>query len=161
MYYIATIVCVLFAFAQDKAPLFQPGQSVYVVANKVDTSRSDLSVESDVRREFERKGKFPLAKSPATADFVFIVFTEYDSEVSKTGNGRISSQDRLKHALALAVPAKEYSQHKADIDKLKEFALWEEEEKVRFSVTWVLLSPQNVSAAKLAKKFHDYVLNKK
>jgi hypothetical protein len=161
MKYIATIACVLFAFAQDKVTLFQPGQSVYVVAIKVDTSSSDLSVESDVRREFERKKKFPLAKSPATADFVFIVFTEYESEINRTGKGTISSHDRLKTALALAVPAKEYSQHKADIDKLKEFALWQDEERTRFSLTWVLLSPQNVSAAKLVRQFHDYVFKKK
>jgi hypothetical protein len=161
MKYIATIVCLLSAFTQDKAPLFQPGQSVYVVAIKVDTSNPDLTVESNVRREFERKKKFPLAKSPATADFVFIVFTEYESEVSRTGRGRISSQDYLKHALALVVPAKEYSQHKADIDKLKEFALWQEEEMIRVALTSVLLTPQSVSAAKLVKQFHDYVFKKK
>jgi hypothetical protein len=161
MKYIATIVCLLSAFTQDKAPLFQPGQSVYVVAIKVDTSNPDLTVESNVRREFERKKKFPLAKSPATADFVFIVFTEYDSEINRTGRGRISSQDFLKHALALVVPAKDYSDHKADIDKLKEFSLWEGEEEIRVALTSVLLTPQSVSAAKLVKRFHDHLFKKK
>jgi hypothetical protein len=161
---IATIACLLFAFAQDKGPQFQPGQSVYVVAIKVDTSRSDLTVESNVRREFQRREKFPLAKSPASADFVFLVFTEYDTEISHTSDHRdrtVVSQDFLKHALALVVSAKDYNEHKGDIDKLKEFSVWEKEERRTISLTPILLTPQGVSAAKLVKQFHDFVFKKK
>jgi hypothetical protein len=32
---------------------------------------------------------------------------------------------------------------------------------IRVALTSVLLSPQSVSAAKLVKKFHDYVFKKK
>jgi hypothetical protein len=162
MTYIATIACILFAFPQDKALLFQPGQLVYVVAIKVDTSKSDLAVESNLKREFQRKAKFPLAKSPANADFVFIVFTEYETEISHTYHReRDTYQDFLKTALALVVPAKEYIEHKVDIDKLKEYSLWEKEERNRISITPILLHPQEVSAAKLVKQFHDFVFKKK
>jgi len=161
---IATLACLLFVSAQDKAPLFQSGQSVYVVAIKVDTSKSDLTVESNLRREFQRKAKFPLAKSPADADFVFMVYTEYETEISQTGHHRdrtVVSQDFLKHAFALVVPAQNYREHKADIDKLKEFSLWEKEERRNISLTPILLTPQGVSAAKLVKQFHDFVFKKK
>ena len=159
MKYIA-LICLLFSFTQDQWPGFQVGQSVYVVAVKIDTSKSDLSAESDLKSHFQSRQKFTLAKSASSADFVFVVFTQYESEFERSKEFGASSHTRMKHALALAVPPQVYNDYKTDLDKLKEYALWQMD-GTRDDTFVSAVFTRSVSPSNLVKQFHSYAFKKK
>jgi PDZ domain-containing secreted protein len=151
MNHILALSFVLFTVGQDKLT-FQPGQSVYIVAKTTDTT-IDLRAEVETRSEFEKQNKFKTSSSAANADFVFFVLTEYKYSYSSEGRKGdrkriVKSPETLEAAIALVIPSKEYSEHKNDLEKLREVSIWQGQ---------VYPSLLAVSPSKLVKDFHKHI----
>lgn len=102
---------------------FEVGQTAYVVAMKTNGS-PDFSTEQKIRKEFKNKKKFDLAPSLSSADFVFLMFAEYEyNQVVVSGVG-IGSED-MKSASALVVLPETYSEYKASLYMMRDEALWQ------------------------------------
>lgn len=102
---------------------FKVGQSAYVVALKSNGS-PDFSVEQRLKKEFKSKKAFKIAPSLSSADFVFVMYVEYEyNQVAVSGIG-IGSED-IKSASAFVVLPAAYSQFKANLDNLRDEALWQ------------------------------------
>lgn len=149
------LVLALCAPAQENPVPIRFEQSIYVVAKRIDNSNLDLSVEAKARSEFEKRKKFTVAKSSANADFVFLLLTEYDSYSGGvlTGNttsiaGVGSSYNYVKSITGVVIPAKEYSERKDDLEKLREVALWQGA---------VTAGMREASAPNLVKRFYEHV----
>jgi hypothetical protein len=155
MNHILALSFMLFAIGQDNSS-FQPGQSVYIVAKTTNTT-IDLRAEVETRSEFEKQKKFKISNSAASADFVVFVLTEYEPLYSSevlAGNrrGAVESRGRLKAAIVLAIPSKEYAEHKDDPEKLREVSLWQSMAYLSFSSV--------VSLPKLVRDFHKNIEKK-
>jgi hypothetical protein len=137
----------LFAVGQENLSL-QPGQSIYVVATKSDT-KIDITAEATVRTEFEKRKKFKIGNAATNADFVFLVLTEYESYSSGflVLTGVQGPQRYLRGAIAMAIPSKEYAEHKDDLEKLREVSVWQ-------SALASSEFKRGVSLTKLVKDFH-------
>jgi hypothetical protein len=102
---------------------FKKGLSAYVVAIK-SNGNPDLAVEQKLKKEFKSKKTFNLASTLSSADFVFVMYVEYEyNQVAVSGIG-IGSED-IKSASAYAVLPTIYSQFKANLDNLRDKALWQ------------------------------------
>jgi hypothetical protein len=102
---------------------FKVGQSAYVVAIKSNGS-PNFAVEQKLRKEFKSKKAFKLASSLASADFVFVMYIEYEyNQVTVSGVG-IGSED-IKSASAFVVLPAAYSQFKTNLDNLRDGAIWQ------------------------------------
>jgi PDZ domain-containing secreted protein len=149
--HILALSLALFTIGQNKLP-FQPGQSVYIVAKTTDKT-IDLRAEVESRSEFEKQNKFKTSNSAANADFVFFVLTEYKYSYSSEGREGdrkkiVKSPENLEAAIALAIPSKEYSEHKNDLEKLREVSVWQ---------GMIYPSLLAVSPSKLVKEFHKRI----
>lgn len=130
---------------------FKKGQSAYVVALKSNGS-PDFSVEEKLRKEFKSKKAFRLAQSLSSADFVFAMYVEYEyNQVAVSGIG-IGSEDIKSASVFVVLPAT-YSQFKADLDNLRDEALWQFGKNNNMWRTGGL--PVNI-----VKKFHKMALKK-
>jgi hypothetical protein len=102
---------------------FKAGQSAYVVAMKSNGS-PDLAIEQKLKKEFKNKKAFKLSPSLSSADFVFVMYTEYEyNQVAVSGTG-IGSED-IKSASAFVVLPDTYAQSKSNLDNLRDEALWQ------------------------------------
>jgi hypothetical protein len=147
--HILALSFMLFAIGQGESS-FQPGQSVYIVA-KTTKTRIDLRAEVETRSEFEKQKKFKIGNSAAKTEFVFFVLTEYESLYSSSGSRKVvvEPRERLIAAIALAIPSKEYGEHKDDLEKLKEVSVWQ-------SVSYNDSFSGGPSFSKLVKDFHKH-----
>jgi hypothetical protein len=102
---------------------FKKGLSAYVVAIKSSGS-PDLANEQKLKKEFTNKKAFKLAPSLSSADFVFVMYIEYEyNQVAVSGIG-IGSED-IKSASAFVVLPDTYAQSKSNLDNLRDEALWQ------------------------------------
>jgi hypothetical protein len=150
--HILALSFMLFAVGQAESS-FQFGQSVYIVAKTTNTT-IDLRAEVETRSEFEKQKKFKISNSAANTDFVFFVLTEYNSSYSsevEAGDRKVvvEPRGRLVAAIALAIPSKEYGEHKDDLEKLREVSVWQ-------SVTYQSFS-RAISFSKLVRDFHKHI----
>jgi len=136
--------------AQEYA--FNTGQTVYVVAVR-SSGEPDPSTEQKLKEEFEKKKSFIIATSLQSADFVFLMVVEYESSQVMFNNIGAGSEN-IKRVAAFAVSPDAYAQHKADLDNLREKALWQISENNN------LLRIGNLPK-KIVKKFHEYAAPKK
>jgi hypothetical protein len=148
---VAVIIVLAFAvFAQESA--FKAGQSVYVVAVK-SSGQPDLSTERKLKDEFEKQKAFKVATSLQSADFVFLMLVEYEYNQVAAGGVGVGSED-IKSVAAFVVPPDAYTQHKADLDNLRDKALWQISENNNIWRTGGL-------PKKIVKKFHENAAPKK
>jgi hypothetical protein len=147
MSHILALSFLLFAVGQEKLSL-QPGQSIYVVATKADAN-IDITAEATVRTEFEKRKKFKIGNAATNADFVFLVLTEYETYSAKVLvlTGVQAPQTYLKGAIAMAIPSKEYAEHKDDLEKLREVSVWQ-------TALASSMLQRGVSLTKLVRDFH-------
>jgi ABC-type glycerol-3-phosphate transport system substrate-binding protein len=131
------------ASAQDSA--FKAGQSVYVVV-MTSSGQPDLSTENELKDEFAKQKTFKVAPSLQSADFVFLMLVEYDYNQVAVGAIAVGSGN-IKSVAALVVPPDAYTQHKSDLDDLRDKALWQTSENKRFLHAGDL-------PKKIVKKFH-------
>jgi hypothetical protein len=130
---------------------FKKGQSAYVVAIK-SNGNPDLAVEQKLKKEFKNKKTFNLASSLSSADFVFVMYVEYEyNQVAVSGIG-IGSED-IRSASAYVVLPAIYSQFKSDLDNLRDEALWQFGKNNNMWRTGGL--PVNI-----VKKFHKMAVRK-
>lgn len=92
------------------------GQRVYVVGvessfRDLSLSKLNLTIERLAKDQFAREGVFKNASAPRYADFVFLVILDP------------SSKDREE--IAIAVSAADYTKRRADLDALRDVALWQ------------------------------------
>jgi hypothetical protein len=137
----------LSGFVQNDQGAFRPGQSVYAVALRSDSGGIDLAVESKVKKEFEKQKKFKVAASLTGADYVFLVLAEHDSYSAGVA-GVSTAQNYLKSAFALVVSAGDYTEHKGNLEKLREVALWRGDSNAKM---------REASPAKLVQEFHKQI----
>jgi hypothetical protein len=105
------------AFAQEHT--FKPGQVVYVVALK-SNGQPDFSTENNLKQEFEKQKTFKVANSLQSADFVFLMYVQYQNvELSDIG------YEEIKGAAAYAVSRDVYTEHKTSLDGLRDNAQWQ------------------------------------
>jgi hypothetical protein len=138
------------AFAQESA--FKSGQAMYVVAVR-NSGQQDLSTERLLKDEFEKRKSFKIATSLQSADFVFLMVVEYEfSQVMFNNIGR-GSED-IKSVAAFVVSPEVYTQHKANLDNLRDSALWHISENNNALRIGSL-------PKKIVKKFHENMAPKK
>jgi hypothetical protein len=148
-------VAVLFALsaaasAQESA--FKVGQSVYVVAVK-SSGQSDLSTEHILKDEFEKQKAFKVATSLQSADFVFLMLVEYEYDLAPAGGFGVGGGN-IKSVVAFVISPDAYTQHKSDLDNLRDKALWQTGENYNF---WRAGSLPK----KIVRKFHENAASKK
>jgi hypothetical protein len=123
---ILSIVAVLFVLAsaapaQESAP--KAGQALYVVAVK-DSKQPDLQTEQKLKDEFKKHKLFKIATSLQSADFVFLAVVEYEfNQIMFNNIG--AGVEEVKNVAAFVIPPDEYTQHKNDLNNLREKALWQ------------------------------------
>jgi len=138
------------ACAQEAVP--KAGQAVYVVAVK-SSGQPDLSTEQKIKDEFEKHKSFKIAASLQSADFVFLIFVEYEFNQMMFNNVGAGVED-VKRVAALVVSPDEYAQRKNDLDSLRDKALWQTSENNNARRTGNL-------PKKVVNKFHEDTVTKK
>ncbi len=104
------------ALAQETPFKFQPEQRVYVVAASL-TSRDlsltggNLEIERKAREQFKKEKQFIPTGQLEAADFVFLVL--------------IDESSRHFDELALALRPGDYAKNGANLDALRQVALWQ------------------------------------
>ena len=144
---IALLAISIAASAQAK-PSFKitPGQSVHVVVLR-STGAVDLAGETMIREEFEKRKVFKLARTEASADFSFMMVIQYEYnqvQIGAVGRGR----EEVKAVTAFALPKDIPDTGKADLDALRESALWQYSKNVN---QWSFASLPK----QFVKKFHE------
>jgi hypothetical protein len=119
---------------------FKPGQSVYIVAMKSNCS-PDFRSESVLKEEFEKQKVFGIATSLQSADFVFVVYLDYEA---------YNGTDYLGSVTAFAVSPTTYTRFKSDPYNLRDEALWRSRTTKGF--------PKKVEP--IVKMFHEDILKK-
>jgi len=154
LYIIITIVInLLFLLAAlARAQDFKPGQSVYVVAVK-SNGQPDLATESKLKEEFQKQKAFKVATSLQSADLVFLMYVEYEYNQLAAGGVGIGSED-IKSVAAFVVPPAIYTEHKANLDSLRDKALWQISQNNNH---W----RSNGLPKKIVQKFHQAIAGKK
>lgn len=155
------LLCLLVAvFALSSARAQDSGEKrIFVVARKA-VGGLDLGAEKKVKDELGKQKKIKTTMSAADADVVFLVLTEYETAQTAVGsatNGNGSlvgvTETFLKTATAFAVPAKAWGEHKDDLEKLRENAIWQGD------VAATMLT--RASLPKLTKKYIEFLVAKK
>src|SRR5215813_2740386 len=62
---------------------FQPGQSAYVVAYRM-SGEPDFYMEGRVKQAFEKQKVFKTARKASESDFVFLLYSEYQTPRTTT-----------------------------------------------------------------------------
>jgi hypothetical protein len=117
------VLLVLVAAASAQESALQAGQIVYVVAVK-SSGQPDLSTERKLKDEFEKQKAFKMASSLQSADFVFLMYVEYEYNQALVNGVGVGSED-IKSVAAFVIPPDAYTQHKANLDGLRDKALWQ------------------------------------
>lgn len=137
----------------DKKKDDKPAPTIYLVALKIADNKPDLAVEKKLTEDFAKQKRYSLAPSAAAAELVFVVFTEYDtysamSGAAAGGYGSVAGvqQTYLKTATAMLVPVAAWTEHKSDLEKLKERSIWRGNAPGGF---------YGAHITKLVKKFHE------
>jgi hypothetical protein len=149
---VVTVLLVLTSAASAQESAFKAGQTVYVVAMKI-SGQPDLSTERKLKDEFEKQKAFKVATSLQSADFVFLMLVEYEYNQMAAGGVGIGSED-IKSVAAFAVSPDAYTQHKSDLDNLRDKALWQISEN---NIIW----RTGGLPKKIVKKFHENAAPKK
>src|SRR5262249_47426002 len=117
------------------------------------SGQPDPSTEQKVKEEFMKQKSFIIADSLQSADFVFLMVVEYESSQVMFNNIGAGSED-IKRITAFAVSPDAYTQHKADLDNLRDKAIWQISESNN------ALRIGNLPK-KIVKKFHENTKPKK
>ncbi len=129
----ANTLCSLFlvlafapAYAQEASE-----KRIFVVARKA-VGGFDLGAEKKVKDEIGKQKKIKTVINVADAEVVFLVLTEYETAnttvgSATNGNGSLIgvTETYLKTATAFVVPVKAWIEHKDDLEKLRESAVWQ------------------------------------
>ncbi|HEU0174817.1 MAG TPA: hypothetical protein VFV58_11185 [Blastocatellia bacterium] len=149
---VVAVLLVLASAASAQESAFKAGQAVYVVAVK-SSKQPDLSTERKLKDEFEKQKLFKIATSLQSADFVFLMVVEYEfNQVMFNNIG--AGVEEIKGVEAFVVWPDAYTQHKADLDNLRDKAVWRISEKNNARRTDDL-------PKKVVKKFHEGTAPKK
>jgi hypothetical protein len=146
------VLLVLASAASAQESTFKAGQTVYVVAVK-SSGQPDLSTERKLKDEFEKQKAFKVATSLQSADFVFLMLVEYEYNQVAAGGVGVGGED-IKSVAAFVVSPEAYTRHKADLDNLRDKALWQINENNNIWRTGGL-------PKKIVKKFHENTAPKK
>jgi hypothetical protein len=149
---IVAVLLVLASKASAQESAFKTGQAVYVVAVK-SSKEPDLSTERKLKDEFEKQKSFRIATSLQSADFVFLMVVEYEFNQVMFNNIGAGVED-VKSVAAFVVSPGEYAQHKANLNNLRDKALWQTSENNNARRTSNL-------PKKVVNKFHEDVAMKK
>lgn len=109
---------------------FAVGQVVYVMTN-------DLSIKRSAEEQFAKDRQFKVSGGPSGADFVFVALWDQYS----------------KEELALVVLPDHYAQHKADLDSLRDHALWQGGGQIDRGWRGLAWSPSKSEIKALVRKF--------
>ena len=115
---------------------FQPGQTIYVVAYRLN-GPVNLPVESRLGQAFEQQKFFKLTRKLSEADFIFLVYCAYEGGY-------------MDNLTGFALTPEQYARLKGNLDALREEALWQD----RMRRSWTSADEERV-VDKLAQKFHD------
>jgi hypothetical protein len=150
--FVVAVLLLLTSAASAQEYAFKTGQTVYVVAVR-SSGQPDPSTEQKLKEEFEKQKSFIIADSVQSADFVFLMVVEYEfSEVMFNNIG--SGSEAIKRVAAFAVSPDVYTQHKANLDNLRDKAIWQINENNN------ALRIGNLPK-KIVKKFHKDMAPKK
>jgi hypothetical protein len=149
---VVAVLFILAAVVSAEEPAFKAGQTVYVVAVK-SNGQPDLSTERKLKDEFEKQKSFKIATSLQSADFVFLMVVEYEFNQVMFNNIGAGIED-VKSVTVFVVSPDAYAQHKADLDNLRDKALWQISENNNARRTANL-------PKKVVKKFHEDTVTKK
>lgn|SRR5262245_58340472 len=150
--YVVACLLVLASAAPAQKFALKAGQTVYVVAVK-SSKQPDPLTERKLKDEFEKHKSFKIATSLQSADFVFLVVVEYEfNQVMFNNIG--SGVEEVKSVAAFVVSPQEYARNKADLDNLRDNALWRTIENNNARRT-------NNLPKKVVNKFHEDVAPKK
>jgi len=143
---VVAVLLILASAASAQESAFKAGQALYVVA--VRSSRQpDPSTERKIKVEFEKQKSFKIAISLQSADFVFLMVVEYEfNQVMFNNIG--AGVEEMKSVEAFVVRPDAYTQHKADLDNLRDKALWRIRENNNARRT-------NDLPKKVVQKFHE------
>jgi hypothetical protein len=150
--FVVVVLLLLTSAASAQEYAFKTGQTVYVVAVR-SSGQPDPSTEQKLKEEFEKQKSFIIATSLQDADFVFLMVVEYKFSEVMFNNIGAGSED-IKRVAAFAVSPDVYTQHKANLDNLRDKALWQMSENNN------TLRIGNLPK-KIVKKFHENTAPKK
>jgi len=149
---ITIVICLLFLLdALARAQTVKSGQTVYVVAVK-SSGQLDISTENKLKEEFQKQKAFKVVTSLQSADLVFLMVVEYEYNQAYVGGIGMGSED-IKSVAAFVVAPTVYTEHKADLDTLRDKALWQVTQNNNAWRTGGL-------PKKIVKKFHEAVKGK-
>jgi len=149
---VVAVLLVLASAASAQESAFKTGQAVYVVAVK-SSKQPDLSTERKLKDEFEKHKSFKIVTSLQSADFVFLMVVEYEfNQVMFNNIG--AGIEEVKSVAAFVVSPDAYTRHKADLDNLRNKALWQTSENNNARRT-------NNLPKKVVNKFHEDTVTKK
>jgi hypothetical protein len=149
---LVAVLLVRASSASTQESAFKAGQAVYVVSMR-SSKQPDISTERKLKDEFEKHKSFKIATSSQSADFVFLMVVEYEFNQVMFNNIGAGVED-IKSAEAFVVQPDAYNQHKANLDNLRDYALWQISEKNNARRT-------NDLAKKIVLKFHENTAPKK
>jgi len=150
--YVVAVLFVLASAASTQESAFKAGQAVYVVAMK-SSGQPDLSTERIIKDEFEKRKSFKIATSLQSADFVFLMVVEYEFSQVMFNNIGAGSED-IKSVAALVVSPDAYTQHKVNLENLRDKAFWQISENNNALRIGSL-------PKKIVKNFHQNMLKKR
>lgn len=133
---------------------FGPGQSVYVVAYQL-KGPADVPLEGAMVKEFAQRKIFKPIGSLSHADFVFLVYSEYETwGWADLGSWVFGPQeDVLTLAQAFAVTREQFEEYELDLPMLRAVAHWQK--KVGPGEVGIL--PPIKRYRGLVKQFHEEV----
>src|SRR5262245_37650699 len=131
---------------------FQPGQLVYVVAYRM-SGEPDFYMEARVKQAFEKQKVFKTARKASESDFVFLLYSEYQTPRTTTIFSRPDpNQEYLISLTGFALTPAQYDLAKGNLDALREASQWHDQATMGRAYR----IPENLSG-KLVKKFHDEI----
>lgn len=149
----------LFCLTAERLPQQVTAQEkrVYVIARHT-AGNLDLGAEKKVKDELAKRKNLKLVTGIADADIVLLVLTEYATAGTTVGtadrnNGSLIgvTETYLKTAFGIAVPVESWDQHKENLEKLREQAVWQDD------VAATMLT--RASLPKLIKKYIESLKN--
>jgi hypothetical protein len=149
---VVAVLLVLASAAPAQESALKAGQAVYVVAVK-SSKQPDLLTERKLKGEFEKHNSFEIATSLQSADFVFLAVVEYEFNQVMFNNIGAGIED-VKSVAVFVVSPDAYAQHKANLDNLRDKALWQTSENNNARRTGNL-------PKKVVNKFHEDMAPKK
>src|SRR5262245_32088110 len=106
---------------------FQPGQLVYVVAYRM-SGEPDFYMEARVKQAFEKQKVFKTARKASESDFVFLLYSEYQTPRTTTIFSRPDpNQEYLISLTGFALTPAQYDLAKGNLDALREASQWHDQ----------------------------------